>query len=181
MGLCVGPDDMYPGAARPAHDGGAAGAAPAVGRSTVARWLEQRPEVARVLHPALDSDPGHAIWKRDFTGASGLFSDRAQAGAAKRRCTPSSTRSRCSAWAIPGAASRASSSRSTAATYRTATHWAPGGPTLRFHIGLEDAGDLIADLERGFAATGGRGIVRLRRRRVACGRRSRSTNCRLRR
>ena len=40
----------------------------------VARWLEQRPEVVRVLHPALPSDPGHAIWKRDFTGACGLFS-----------------------------------------------------------------------------------------------------------
>ena len=40
----------------------------------MARWLEQRPEVQRVLHPALESHPGHAIWKRDFTGASGLFS-----------------------------------------------------------------------------------------------------------
>ncbi len=39
-----------------------------------ARWLEQRPEILRVLHPALESDPGHAIWKRDFTGACGLFS-----------------------------------------------------------------------------------------------------------
>ena len=38
------------------------------------------------------------------------------------------------------------------AEYRTATKWAPGGPTLRFHIGLEDAADLIADLEAGFAA-----------------------------
>ena len=40
----------------------------------MARWLAARPEVARVLHPALETDPGHAIWKRDFTGASGLFS-----------------------------------------------------------------------------------------------------------
>ena len=65
---------------------------------------------------------------------------------------PSWMRSACSAWAIPGAASRAWLSRSIAADYRTATAWAPGGPTLRFHIGLEDPGDLIADLERGFAA-----------------------------
>jgi cystathionine beta-lyase len=40
----------------------------------VARWFAERPEVLRVLHPALETDPGHAIWKRDFTGASGLFS-----------------------------------------------------------------------------------------------------------
>ena len=40
----------------------------------VARWLQQRPEIARVLHPALESDPGHALWRRDFSGASGLFS-----------------------------------------------------------------------------------------------------------
>ena len=49
----------------------------------MARWLAQRPEVLRVLHPALESDPGHAIWKRDFTGASGLFSIVLQAGAAR--------------------------------------------------------------------------------------------------
>ena len=40
----------------------------------VAQWLQTRSEVKRVLHPALPDDPGHAIWKRDFTGASGLFS-----------------------------------------------------------------------------------------------------------
>src|SRR6201981_2963986 len=40
----------------------------------MARWLAARPEVIRVLHPALESCPGHAIWKRDFTGASSLFS-----------------------------------------------------------------------------------------------------------
>ena len=40
----------------------------------MARWLAARPEVAQVLHPALESHPGHAIWKRDFKGSSGLFS-----------------------------------------------------------------------------------------------------------
>ena len=40
----------------------------------IARWLKQRPEVARVLHPALPDDPGHALWQRDYAGASGLFS-----------------------------------------------------------------------------------------------------------
>ena len=65
---------------------------------------------------------------------------------------PCSIPSSCSAWAFHGAASKASSFRSTAINYRTATKWAPGGPTLRLHIGLENVDDLKADLERGFAA-----------------------------
>src|SRR5262249_10484918 len=73
LGLCVGPDDVYLGlrglrtlAVRLAQHDHAA--------RKVARWLGGRPEVARVLHPALDSCPGHAVWQRDFSGASGLFS-----------------------------------------------------------------------------------------------------------
>ncbi len=117
----------------------------------VARWLEARPEVARVLHPALASDPGHAIWKRDFTGACGLFSIVLK---------PASERA---VYAFMDALSLFGMGYSwggfeslvilfDCADYRTATQWAPGGPTLRLHIGLEDPGDLIADLERGFAA-----------------------------
>ena len=72
-GLCEGPDDVYLGLR------GLRTLAVRLERhfksgSAVARWLEQRPEVLRVLHPALPSHPGHALWKRDFTGASGLFS-----------------------------------------------------------------------------------------------------------
>ena len=70
----------------------------------------------------------------------------------RKRSMPSSTNSNCSASARPGAATRASPFRSTAAAMRTATKWAPGGPTVRFHIGLEAVDDLCADLERGFAA-----------------------------
>ena len=69
-----GPDDMYLGAARPAHAWRCGSSGISKSGLAVARWLEQRPEVLRVLHPALPADPGHAIWKRDFTGASGLFS-----------------------------------------------------------------------------------------------------------
>ena len=73
LGVCAGPDDVFLAirglrtlAVRLAqhHRSGL----------EMARWLAARPEVVRVLHPALESDPGHAIWKRDFTGASGLFS-----------------------------------------------------------------------------------------------------------
>jgi len=117
----------------------------------MARWLASRPEVARVLHPALESDPGHAIWKRDFTGASGLFSvvlkPRPQEAVDALLDTVKLFGMGFS-WGgfeslvIPFDCD----------TYRTATKWAPGGPTLRLHIGLENVDDLKADLERGFAA-----------------------------
>jgi cysteine-S-conjugate beta-lyase len=116
----------------------------------MARWLEQRPEVLRVLHPALESHPGHAIWKRDFRGASGLFSIvmKPKPQAAVDAMLDSLTLFGMGAsWggfeslAIPF----------DCASYRTATKWAPGGPTVRLHIGLEHIDDLKADLDRGFA------------------------------
>ncbi len=113
---------------------------------TLARWLADRPEVARVLHPGLESDPGHALWKRDFSGACGLFglvlkpaSDAAVAafvdglqhfgigyswGGFESLIVPAHIR-------------------------RSARAFAAEGPVLRIHAGLEDAGDLIADLEKG--------------------------------
>jgi cystathionine beta-lyase len=116
----------------------------------MARWLEQRPEVLKVLHPALESHPGHAIWKRDFKGASGLFSIvlKPKPQAAVDAMLDSLTLFGMGAsWggfeslAIPF----------DCASYRTATKWAPGGPTVRLHIGLEHIDDLKADLDRGFA------------------------------
>ena len=68
MGLCIGPDDMYL-ALRGLRTLGVRLARHFQSGLRVARWLEQRPEVLRVMHPALESDPGHNIWKRDFTGA----------------------------------------------------------------------------------------------------------------
>jgi cystathionine beta-lyase len=150
LGLCAGPDDTFLAlrglrtmAVRLArhHDSGLA----------VARWLAARPEVLRVLHPGLDSDPGHAIWQRDFTGASGLFSLVLKPAAEK------AVYAFMNELALFGMGFSWGGFESLVilfdcAEYRTATQWAPGGPTLRFHIGLEDPGDLIADLERGFAA-----------------------------
>jgi cystathionine beta-lyase len=116
----------------------------------LARWLEARPEVLSVIHPALPDHPGHAIWKRDFTGSSGLFSII---------LTPASEAAVAAfldglelfglgySWggyeslAVPFDCS----------SYRTATKWAPGGPAIRFSVGLEDIEDLKADLDRGFA------------------------------
>jgi cystathionine beta-lyase len=72
LGLCLSPDDAYLAlrgmrtmSVRMEHQQRNA--------LELARWLQARPEVARVLHPALPEDPGHALWKRDFLGSSGLF------------------------------------------------------------------------------------------------------------
>ena len=73
LGICVGPDDVYL-AQRGLRSMGVRLAHQQQAGLKVARWLERRPEVLRVLHPALESDPGHAIWQRDFLGASSLFS-----------------------------------------------------------------------------------------------------------
>ncbi|MEW5727547.1 MAG: cystathionine beta-lyase [Pseudomonadota bacterium] len=116
----------------------------------LARWLEARPEVDRVLYPPLESDPGHDLWKRDFTGACGLFGvilkpvakaqlDRMLDGYAHFKLGFS--------WGgyeslvIPTTGN---------AVIRTASPWAPAGPSLRYHAGLEDVDDLIEDLAKGF-------------------------------
>jgi len=149
-GLCVGPDDMNLGL-RGLRTMGVRLARHHAAGVSMARWLAARPEVARVLHPALETDPGHAIWQRDFTGACGLFAivlkpmPQAAANAFLNALTLFGIGA---SWG--GYESLAVPFDVTAA--RTATRWAPGGPAIRFHIGLEDVSDLIADLERGFAA-----------------------------
>ena len=117
----------------------------------IARWLESRPEVLRVLHPGLESDPGHKIWRRDFSGACGLFS------IVLRPTLEKSVYTFMNELALFGMGFSWGGFESLVilfdcTEYRTAPRWAPGGPTLRLHIGLEDPDDLIADLERGFAA-----------------------------
>lgn len=114
----------------------------------VARWLAGRPEVARVLHPALADCPGHDIWARDFSGASGLFSFVLKGGddAARARLIDGLAHFGIGfSWggyeslALPV----------DPAGLRTATSWHAEGPVIRLHIGLEDPADLIADLESG--------------------------------
>ena len=131
--------------------GGAACARTTRRACKVARWLEARPEVARVLHPALESHPGHALWKRDFTGACGLFS------IVFKPVPQAAVHAFVNALTLFGIGASWGGYESLAIPFdctrmRTATTWAPGGPTVRFHIGLEDVDDLIGDLERGFAA-----------------------------
>jgi cysteine-S-conjugate beta-lyase len=149
-GLCEGPDDVYLGLR------GLRTLAVRLDRHyksglAVARWLEQRPEVLHVLHPAIESHPGHALWKRDFTGASGLFSMVLKPVPQKAVFAFLDTLELFGIGASWGGyESLAIPFDCTPA--RTATRWQPGGPTVRFHIGLEAVEDLTADLERGFAA-----------------------------
>ncbi len=150
MGLCVGPDDMYL-ALRGLRTLGVRLERHRQSALTLARWLRERPEVRRVLHPAIEDDPGHAIWRRDFTGSSGLFSIVLEpAGEAAVRAFLDALELFGMGFSWGGYESLVIVFDCTG--YRTATRWAPGGPALRFHIGLEDPNDLIADLERGFAA-----------------------------
>ena len=148
-GYCVSPDDCYL-ALRGLRTIGVRMRHQQQSALTVARWLQTRPEVLRVLYPALESDPGHALWKRDFTGAASLF------GVILKPVADDAVAEMIDELKIFGIGSswggfESLCIRANPAKGRTATKWSPGGPLIRLHIGLEDTADLIADLERGFA------------------------------
>ena len=116
----------------------------------LARWFSARPEVRRVLHPGLPEDPGHALWRRDFRGASGLFGivlEPQPKEALAAMLDGLKLFGMGYSWGgyeslvVPGNVKR----------LRTATPWEEEGVLLRFHAGLEHVDDLIADLEAGFA------------------------------
>jgi cystathionine beta-lyase len=151
-GYAVSPDDCYLalrgfrtlGVRLKQHMGNALG---------VARWLRSRPEVRNVFFPALSSHPGNAIWRRDFTGATGLFSF------VLRRASERQAASFVNSLTLFGIGSSWGGYESLATVVhperaRTATTWNPGGPTIRLHIGLEDSADLMADLEQAFRKLG---------------------------
>ena len=115
----------------------------------LAEWLAARPEVLRVIHPARPDHPDHALWKRDFTGSSGLFS------VVLKPVSASAVAALLDGLELFGLGYSWGGFESLVipfdcASYRTATQWAPGGPALRFSIGLEDPDDLKDDLARGF-------------------------------
>jgi len=148
-GYCVSPDDCYL-ALRGLRTIGVRMRQQQQSALTVARWLQTRPEVLRVLYPALESDPGHALWKRDFAGAASLF------GVVLKPVADDAVADMIDELKIFGIGSswggfESLCIRANPAKGRTATKWSPGGPLIRLHIGLEDTADLIADLERGFA------------------------------
>ena len=114
----------------------------------LARWLKARPEVARVIHPALETDPGHAIWKRDFKGASGLFAIALEPVAHDKLAA---FLDGLKLFGLGYSWGGYESLIVPAKIHRTARPFPASGPVLRIHAGLEDAGDLIQDLEQGFA------------------------------
>ncbi len=151
-GVCAGPDDVYLGT-RGIRTMSVRLARHQENALRVATWLQQRPEVERVLYPALPEDPGHAIWKRDFTGASGLF------GVLLRPVGADAVAAMLDGLELFGMGASWGGFESLILPsdprpYRSATVWDAPGPLLRLHIGLEDPEDLIADLEAGFARLG---------------------------
>jgi cystathionine beta-lyase len=147
LGISVGPDDVYLAqrGLRTMHVRMRAHEEAAL---RIARWFEARPEVARVMHPALESHPGHKIWKRDFRGSSGLF------GIELKPCSEKAVAAMLEGYEFFGMGWSWGGYESlviTAHPVRTAVPLKAHGPLLRYHIGLEDTDDLIADLEAGFA------------------------------
>lgn len=115
----------------------------------IANWFSERPEVSRVLHPALENDPGHAIWKRDFKGASGLFS------VILKEQSLDAVASMLDGLELFGMGASWGGFESLAlpfdpTSYRSAVPWEKQGQCVRFFIGLEDIDDLKADLDAGF-------------------------------
>ncbi len=149
LGYSVGPDDIYLGlrglrslAARLERHQATALA--------LAQWLRERDEVEKVLYPALPGDPGHELWQRDFSGASGLMGlvlKPVSDGAVAAMLDGMELFAMGYSWGgyesllIPTFPGRA----------RAVTTWPDPGPTLRLHVGLENLADLIEDLEAGFA------------------------------
>src|SRR3954449_4906419 len=150
LGVCAGPEDVFL-ALRGLRTLSVRLAQHYRSGLDMARWLAARPEVARVLHPALETDPGHTIWKRDFTGASGLFSVVLKPAPEKAVDALLDT-VKLFGMGYSWGGFESLIIQFDCSDYRSATKWAPEGPALRLHIGLEHVDDLKADLDRGFAA-----------------------------
>ena len=153
LGICGSPDDSYQilrglrtmGVRLERHQESAL---------NIARWLEEREDVARVLHPALPSFPGHDLWRRDFTGASGIFSfvlkvDSADRFKAKAHAFLDALRLFGLGYSWGGFESLAVH---VGLSDRRISKAPTEGPVLRLQIGLEDVADIRRDIEAGLAA-----------------------------
>lgn len=115
----------------------------------IARWLDERAEVAEVLHPALPGARGHDIWKRDFLGATGLFSILLKP-VSKEALAAMLDHLKYFGMGYSWGGYESLIVPFDCSSYRTATTWNPEGPALRLHIGLEHVEDLKSDLAAGF-------------------------------
>jgi cystathionine beta-lyase len=154
MGQCVGPDDIYLGL-RGLRTLGVRLRQHMVNALDVAAWLETRPEVDRVLHPGLPSHPGHAIWKRDFLGASGLFSIVLREGYSDDDLARMIDGLELFGLGASWGGYESLVIHQKPEQFRTATQWSGPGLLVRLHIGLEDPEDLKADLQAGLERLAG--------------------------
>lgn len=150
LGCCAGPDDVYQ-----VHRGlrtmGVRLQRHGESALALARWLEEQPGVARVLHPALESHPDHPLWKRDFQGSSGIFSVvLAGGGKAEAHAFLDALRLFGLGYSWGGFESLAVHVTLAGRTVFTILY---EGPIIRLQVGLEDVADLRADLERALAAS----------------------------
>jgi cystathionine beta-lyase len=112
----------------------------------VAEWLAGRPEVDRVLHPALSTCPGHELWKRDFSGSNGLF------GVVFKPYSEAAMHAFINGlelFSLGGSWGGYESLVLPTNVTRTATEWTENAQSIRFHIGLEDPDDLIENIAAG--------------------------------
>ena len=122
-----------------------------LGAVKVAHWLKDQPQVGRILHPAFAECAGHELWKRDFSGSSGLFTLALKGGGkADRDRVIDSFELFGIGYSWGGFESLAIHADTD--NLRTASNRDYGGPLLRLHIGLEDPDDLIADLGQALAS-----------------------------
>ncbi len=149
LGCCAGPDDVYQ-VLRGLRTMGVRLAHHQKSALDIARWLEEQNGVARVLHPALESFPGHVLWKRDFSGSSGIFSVVLAGGGEKQ------AHAFLDALQVFGLGYSWGGYESLAVPVflgdRVIAKGPYEGPVIRLQIGLEDVEDLKADISRGLAA-----------------------------
>ena len=151
-GYCVSPDDCYL-ALRGMRTLGVRMRHQQESAIRIARWLQSQREVERVLYPPLETDPGHALWQRDFSGAASLF------GVILKPVAWQAVGEMLNALKLFGIGSswggfESLAIRTDVTKIRTATKWEAAGPLIRLHIGLEDPDDLIADLQQAFTRLG---------------------------
>jgi cystathionine beta-lyase len=151
LGQTVSPDDAYL-ASRGLRTLSVRMNAHAASALQIARWLQTQPDVAGVFHPALPECPGHDIWKRDFTGASGLFSFIHKGDAATAAAFVDALGLFGIGYSWGGFESLALPVQPE--KYRSAVAWEKDGTLIRLQIGLEDTDDLIADLNQAFMTAG---------------------------
>lgn len=149
LGLCASVDDIYTalrgsrtlGVRLKQHDKNA---------MQIARWLDTRPEVDHLRHPAFASCPGHDYFRRDFSGGNGLFSFVMKGGSKHAIAEMLDNMRHFKMGFSWGGYESLILAASHMQAKRTATTWAANGPLIRLHIGLEDPEDLIDDLADGF-------------------------------